>query len=384
MGASNYYDILNVSKNATEQELKKAYRTLTKKYHPDICKEEGAEEKFKEINEAYSVLSDKQKRAQYDQMGHETFTNASKGNYSGGGFGGAGFNADFGGFGDIFDAFFGGSGGGRRGPRGPQSGSDLLMRIQISLRDAALGTSRDVDVMHTEPCPKCDGTGSKNKKIRTCPRCGGSGQERRENRTPFGNFVSMVTCSQCKGRGKIPEDRCSACGGSGHTRVKRNITVSIPAGIDSGMRLRMEGYGEAGEPGAPNGDLFIEVEVIPDENFRRIVDNLETNVVISAANAAVGLKIDIKTIDGREVELRIPAGVQHGMALKISGEGVKRRGRPGDLLVRVKIEIPKNLSNEEKELYMRIVEIEIQKKEKNDKKSGFFQDVVGKMKDSIK
>ncbi|MBN2733636.1 MAG: molecular chaperone DnaJ [Methanomicrobiaceae archaeon] len=384
MGARNYYDILNVSKNATEQEIKKAYRTLTKKYHPDISKEEGAEEKFKEINEAYSVLSDKQKKAQYDQMGHETFTNASKGQYTGGGFGGAGFNSDFGGFGDIFDAFFGGAGGSRRGPRGPQAGADLLMRIQITLKDAALGTSRDVDIMHTEPCPDCDGTGSKTKKTRICPRCGGSGQERRENRTPFGNFVSMVTCSQCQGRGKIPEERCNTCSGTGHSRVKRNITVNIPAGIDTGMRLRMEGYGEAGDPGAPNGDLFIEVEVIPDEHFRRIGDNLETNVVVSAASAAVGFKVDIETIDGREVELKIPAGVQHGTALKIPGEGVKRRGRPGDLLVRVKIEIPKNLTDEEKELYARIIEIESEKKAKGGKKGGFFQDVVGKMKDSIK
>ncbi|MDD4126101.1 MAG: molecular chaperone DnaJ [Methanomicrobium sp.] len=378
MGATNYYDILNVPKTATEQEIKKAYRTLTKKYHPDVSKEEGAEEKFKEINEAYSVLSDKQKKAQYDSMGHETFTNASKGQYSGGGFGGSGFSSDFGGFGDIFDAFFGGAGGGRRGPRGPQAGADLLMRVQITLKDAALGTSRDVDLMHTEPCPECEGTGSKNKKTRTCPRCGGSGQERRENRTPFGNFVSMATCSQCGGRGKIPEERCSACGGSGHTRVKRTITVTIPAGIDTGMRLRMEGYGEAGDAGASNGDLFIEVEVLADENFRRIGENLETGVVISAASAAVGSKVEINTIDGRVVELKIPAGVQHGTALKIAGEGIKRRGRPGDLLVRVKIEIPKNLTDEEKELYNKIVEIESGKKGKNGKKSGFFTDFLKK------
>ncbi|MDD4300051.1 MAG: DnaJ C-terminal domain-containing protein, partial [Methanomicrobium sp.] len=289
-----------------------------------------------------------------------------------------GFSADFGGFGDIFDAFFGGAGGARRGPRGPQPGADLLMRMQITLKDASLGTSRDVDVMHTEPCPECEGTGSKNKKVRICPRCGGSGQERRENRTPFGNFVSMVTCSQCGGRGKIPEERCSACSGSGHTRVKRTITVTIPAGIDTGMRLRMEGYGEAGDPGAPNGDLFIEVEVLSDVKFRRSGDNLETSVTVSAASAAVGSKVDIETIDGRQVELRIPAGVQHGTALKLSGEGIKRRGRPGDLLVRVKIEIPKNLSEEEKELYNRIVEIESKNKGKSGKKSGFFSDFLKK------
>jgi len=383
MGAKNYYDVLNVPKTATEQEIKKAYRTLTKKYHPDICKEEGAEEKFKEINEAYSVLSDSQKRAQYDRMGHETFTNASKGQYSGGGFNGAGFNADFGGFGDIFDAFFGG-GGQRRGPRGPQAGADLLMRLTISLKDAALGTSRDVDVMHTEPCPDCDGTGSTTKKTRTCPRCGGTGQEKRESKTPFGSFVSMVTCSQCGGRGKIPEDRCKTCGGTGHSRVKRTISVAIPAGVDSGMRLRMEGYGEAGDPGAPNGDLYIEIEVLPDPNFRRIGDDLETTVAISAAGAAVGTKVDIQTIDGRDVELKIPAGVQHGTALKIAGEGVKRRGRPGDMLVRVKIEIPKNLNEEEKQLYSRLLEIESGKKPESGKKAGFFKDVFGGKNDKKK
>ncbi|ADN35447.1 chaperone protein DnaJ [Methanolacinia petrolearia DSM 11571] len=382
MGAKNYYDVLNVPKDANEQEIKKAYRTLTKKYHPDVCKEEGAEEKFKEINEAYSVLSDSQKRAQYDHMGHETFTNASKGQYTGGGFGGAGFNADFGGFGDIFDAFFGGGAGQRRGPRGPQPGADLLMRVQVTLKDAVLGTSKDIDVMHTEACEECEGTGSSTKKTRVCPRCGGSGQERRENRTPFGSFVSMTTCSQCRGRGKIPEQTCSKCGGSGHKKVKRTITVNIPAGIESGMRLRMEGYGEAGDPGASNGDLFIEVDVLADSKFKRLGDNLETSVSVSAAGAAVGTKVDITTIDDREVELKVPAGIQHGTALKIPGEGVRRRGRPGDLLVRVNISIPKDLGDEEKELYKRLLEIESEKKDS--KKGGFFQGMMGKKKGSKK
>ncbi|WP_421908991.1 molecular chaperone DnaJ [Methanolacinia petrolearia] len=382
MGAKNYYDVLNVSKDANEQEIKKAYRTLTKKYHPDVCKEEGAEEKFKEINEAYSVLSDSQKRAQYDHMGHETFTNASKGQYTGGGFGGAGFNADFGGFGDIFDAFFGGGAGQRRGPRGPQPGADLLMRVQVTLKDAVLGTSKDIDVMHTEACEECEGTGSSTKKTLVCPRCVGSGQERRENRTPFGSFVSMTTCSQCRGRGKIPEQTCSKCGGSGHKKVKRTITVNIPAGIESGMRLRMEGYGEAGDPGASNGDLFIEVDVLVDSKFKRLGDNLETSVSVSAAGAAVGTKVDITTIDDREVELKVPAGIQHGTALKIPGEGVRRRGRPGDLLVRVNIAIPKDLGDEEKELYKRLLEIESEKKDS--KKAGFFQGMMGKKKGSKK
>jgi len=378
MGAKTYYEILNIPKNASEKEIKKAYRTLTKKYHPDVCKEEGAEEKFKDINEAYSVLSDSQKRAQYDQMGHNVFTSASKGSYQGGGGRGGGFSADFSGFGDIFDTFFGG--GGQRGQRGPQPGNDLLMRVQITLKDAVLGASRDVDVMHTEPCPVCDGTGSATKKTKVCSRCGGSGQERRTNNTPFGQFVSMSTCSQCKGTGKIPEETCRSCTGTGHTTVKRTITISIPAGIDTGMRLRMDGYGEAGEPGAPNGDLFIEIRVIPDKRFIRTGDNLETEVTISPAEAAIGSRKEIKTIEEKIVDLKIPAGVQHGIALKIPGEGVRRRGRPGDLLVRVKIVVPKRLTEEEKELYAKIIELESQKKSS---KMGFFKDVINKVKDNV-
>jgi len=376
MSGKNYYDILNIPRNADEKEIKRAYRSLTKKYHPDINKEEGAEEKFKDINEAYSVLSDAQKRAQYDQLGHDAFTSASKGSYQGGGYGSGGFNADFGGFGDIFDSFFGG---GARGPRGPQRGSDLLMRIQITLREAVFGVDRDIDVMHNEPCPACDGTGSATKKTNVCPRCGGSGQERRANNTPFGQFVSMATCSQCGGSGRIPEERCKTCNGSGHSRVKRTITVNIPAGIDSGMRLRMEGYGEAGDAGAPNGDLFIEVHVTPNPTYTRIGDNLETTADISPAQAVMGTSITITSIDGRKIDLKVPAGVQYNTALKIPGEGVRRRGRPGDLLVRMKIVIPKHPGSQEKELYEQILELEGNKEPGHGSK-GFFQDLKDKMK----
>lgn len=376
MSGKNYYDILNVPRNADEKELKRAYRSLTKKYHPDINKEEDAEEKFKEINEAYSVLSDSQKRAQYDQMGHDTFTSASKGSYQGGGSRSGGFNADVGGFGDIFDSFFGS---GSRGSRGPQSGSDLLMRIQITLQDVVFGVDRDVSVMHNEPCTACDGTGSATKKTNVCPRCGGSGQERRANNTPFGQFVSMATCSLCGGAGRIPEERCKTCNGSGHSRVKRTITVNIPAGVESGMRLRMEGYGEAGDAGAPNGDLFIEMHVAPNSVFTRIGDNLEISAEITPAQAVMGSSITIKTIDGRKIDLKVPTGVQYNMALKISGEGIHRRGRPGDLLVRMKIVVPKHLGSQEKELYEQILELE-GNKESGQGSKGFFKDLKDKIK----
>jgi len=374
MGAGDFYDILGVPRNADEKEIKKAYRNLARKYHPDVCKEPGAEDKFKEINEAYSVLSDADKRAQYDNMGHETFKNASKGSYAGagaGGFGGGGFYTDFSGFGDIFDFF----GGGQR-RAGPQAGADLLMRMTIPLEDAVAGAHRDIDVMHTEPCPACAGTGSETKKQNTCPRCGGSGQMRQASSSPFGQFIRMTTCQQCGGRGTIPERACKECRGTGHTRAKRKVTINIPPGMESGMRLRMEGYGEAGDYGAPNGDLYIEVHVLPHERFTRDGDNLGISIEISPAQAVLGTSIEIETIDKRHIEVKVPAGVQPGTALRVPGEGVKRRGHPGDLMVRVKIVTPRSVSSEEKELYEKILELE----GKGKNRKGFFSGFMGKKK----
>jgi len=372
MGSSDYYDILGVPRNADDKEVKKAYRNLARKFHPDVCKDRGAEEKFKQINEAYSVLSDAQKRAQYDNMGHETYTNASKGSYTGGGGYGGGFSTDFSGFGDIFD-FFGD--GNRRA--GPQPGADLLTRISIPLEDAVAGTDRDIEVMHTEPCPVCAGSGSETKKQNTCPRCGGSGQMRQASQSPFGQFIRMTSCTQCGGKGKIPERVCKDCRGSGHTRAKRKVTIHIPPGMESGMRLRMEGYGEAGDFGAPNGDLFIEVYVQPHERFTRDGDTLETMIEISPAQAVMGTTIEIETIDKRHIEMKVPAGVQFNTALRIPGEGVKRRGHPGELLVRVKIVTPRQPGSEEKELYEKILAIE----GKHGGKKGFFSGFMGKKKE---
>jgi molecular chaperone DnaJ len=372
MGEGDYYDTLGIPRNADEKEIKKAYRNLARKYHPDVCKEKDAEEKFKGINEAYSVLSDEQKRAQYDNMGHETFTNASKGSYTGGGgFGGGGFSTDFSGFGDIFDFF----GGGQR-RSGPQPGADLLMRIQISLEEAVSGADREIDVMHTEPCPACNGSGSETKRLNTCPRCGGSGQMRQAAHSAFGQFIRMTTCTQCGGKGKIPEKVCKECRGSGHSRVKRKVSVHIPAGIDNGMRLRMEGYGEAGDFGAPNGDLFIEVYVKPHDRFVRNGDNLEITIEISPVQAVLGTSVEIETIDKRHIDLKVPSGIQHNTALKISGEGMKRRGKPGDLLVKVKIVTPKSITNEQKELYTKLAELE----GKSGGSGGFFSGIMGKKK----
>nr|WP_319376015.1 molecular chaperone DnaJ [uncultured Methanoregula sp.] len=368
MGA-DYYETLGVPRNADDKEIKKAYRNLARKYHPDVCKEAGAEEKFKTINEAYSVLSDEQKKRQYDNMGHETFTNASKGSYSGSsGYGSGGFSSDFSGFGDIFDFF----GGGQR-RSGPQPGADLLMRIQIKLEDAVAGTDREIEVMHTEPCPACSGSGSETKRLNTCPRCGGSGQMRQAAQSPFGQFIRMTPCTQCEGRGKIPEKVCKDCHGSGHTRVKRKISVHIPAGVDNGMRLRMEGYGEAGDYGAHNGDLFIEIYVQGHDRFVRSGDNLETLIEISPAQAVLGTTVEVETIDKRHIDLHVPAGIQYNTALKIPGEGIKRRGKPGDLLVRIRIVTPKSISTEQKELYQKIADLE----GKNSGGGGFFSGIMG-------
>ena len=371
MGAGDYYDTLGIPRNADDKEVKKAYRNLARKYHPDVCKDKGAEEKFKKINEAYSVLSDEQKKAQYDNMGHETFTNASKGSYTGGGQSGGGFSSDFSGFGDIFDFF----GGGQR-RSGPQPGADLLMRIQIRLEDAVSGMDREIEVMHTEQCTSCSGSGSETKRLNTCPRCGGTGQMRQTANSAFGQFVRMMPCTQCGGKGKNPEKVCKDCRGSGHTRVKRKVSVHIPAGIDNGMRLRMEGYGEAGDYGASNGDLFIEVYVQSHDRFVRAGDNLETTLEISPAQAALGTTMEIETIDKRHIDLKVPAGIQYNSALKLAGEGVKRRGHPGDLLVRVKIVTPKSLSNEQKELYQKLADLE----GSSTGSGGFFSGIMGKKK----
>lgn len=369
MAGEDYYETLGIPRNADDAEIKKAYRNLARKYHPDVCKEPGAEEKFKQINEAYSVLSDEQKKRQYDNMGHENYTNASKGSYTGGGgFGGGGFSADFSGFGDIFDFF----GGGQR-RAGPQRGADLLMRIQVRLEDAVAGADRDIEVMHSEPCTACSGSGSETKKLKTCPRCGGSGQIRQATSSPFGQFIRMTPCTQCEGRGKIPEKVCGKCRGSGHSRVKRKISVHIPAGIDNGMRLRMEGYGETGDYGAQNGDLFIEVYVLPHDRFTRSADNLEITIEITPAQAVLGTSIDIETIDKRHIDLKVPAGVQYNTALKIGGEGIRRRGKPGDLLAKVKIVTPRSVTSEQKELYAKIAELE----GKNQSSGGFFSNIMG-------
>jgi molecular chaperone DnaJ len=253
------------------------------------------------------------------------------------------------------------------------------MRIDVTLRDAVFGKDREIEVMHAEPCSACDGSGSETKKTKSCPKCGGSGQVRQATKTPFGNFIRQSTCDLCHGKGKIAEKPCSKCKGSGNEKVRRKVSVHVPPGVDTGMRLRLEGYGEAGDHGAPNGDLYIEIHVKPEPRFRRDGDNLLTKLQVSPAQAVLGTTVDVTTIDERHLEVKVPAGTQGGRKLRISGEGIRKRGRPGDLLVEIEVVIPKHVTGEQRELYEKILELEGKKKVTNagNEKKGFFESILG-------
>ena len=382
MAKRDYYEVLGLSKGASAAEIKKAYRKLSKQYHPDINKEEGAEEKFKEITEAYEVLSDDNKKAQYDQFGHAAFGNGGQGGFGGaGGFGGGfqGFSGGFDDLGDIFSSFFGG-GGGRRNPNAPRQGEDLLQRMHISFEESVFGTKKTIKLRKDVECDHCHGTGAKDSSsVTTCQRCHGTGQEAVIQDTPFGRMQSQRTCSECQGRGKIIKDKCAHCFGKGYNNREVEYEVEIPAGISSGQRVRLQGKGGAGENGGPAGDLFIEVSVPEDSYFHREDDDIYTKLTLSPAQAALGTKIDVRTLTG-EIELTVPAGTQHGRKFRLAGKGVKNvmgYGQ-GDHYIVVSIEIPKNLSTRERELYMELAKL---KNEKVNEDESFLDKVSRKSKD---
>lgn len=347
----DYYDVLGVSKHATDAEIKKAYRALAKKYHPDMNKSPDAADKFKEIGEAYEVLSDPQKRATYDQYGH-----AGMDPNFGSGFGtGSGFGFDD--LGDIFSSFFGGGFGGRSSGqssrRGPARGSDRFMSMNIEFMEAVKGTSKTLHLSMDEDCPHCHGSGAESEQdVSVCPRCHGSGQVTMQQRTPLGVYQSVTACPDCGGSGKIIRKPCSVCHGKGYQSRKVDVDVRIPAGIMSGQQLRVSGKGERGEQGGPHGDLIIEINVRPHQYFTRSGNNIELTVPISVVDATLGTKIDVPTVDG-PVSLTIPAGTQPGTKFRMRGKGVRdlRTRQPGDQLVEVKIEVDKRLSRDEKALY---------------------------------
>lgn len=376
----DYYEVLGVQKGASEEDLKKAYRQLAKKYHPDLNPgDKTAEQKFKEVNEAYEVLSDKDKRARYDQFGFagvDPNYGAGAGGSAGyGGFGGAGF--DFGDLGDIFSDFFGGFGGGTSGrranPNAPRRGSDLHTSCTIGFFEACKGTQKEVVVNRQEACSECHGTGAANgQEPQTCPECGGSGQVRVTQRTPLGSISTSRPCSRCQGKGKIVTDPCRKCGGSGRMRTSRKLEINIPAGIDDGQTLAVRGQGDGGVNGGPAGDLNVTINVRPDALFKRDGYDIWCEFPLTYAQAVFGDELTVPTIDGK-VKYTIPEGTQPGTVFRLKGKGVQNingRGR-GDQYVEVTVEVPKNLNRAQKEA-LRQYDSLMSDERQYEKRKGFF------------
>jgi molecular chaperone DnaJ len=386
MTKRDYYEILGVNKNASKDDIKKAYRKLALKYHPDKNKSPGAEEKFKEISEAYGVLSDANKRSQYDRFGHagidsrytqeDIFKNINFDDI----FGDLGFG---GGFGSIFDMFFGGmGGGGRRAGRGPVRGADLQYRLNISLEQAANGFEAKFNVNRDELCPVCHGSKAKpGTNPKTCVSCGGSGQAKRSRSTPFGAFTTVTTCPTCKGEGQVVDTPCSECRGRGtHSKVEK-ITLKIPPGVDSGTHLRVSGKGDAGGKGARPGDLYVLISVKPHSIFERHNNDVYMELPLSFPEAALGAEVEVPTLNGK-LKLKIPPGTQSNTVFRMRGKGIQRlhaRGH-GDQHVKVTVKVPEYLSQEEKTLIQRLGEID----DMAEKKKGLFNRVDRKLKDTFK
>ena len=355
MNKRDYYEVLGVSKTATDAEIKSAFRKLAKKYHPDVSTEENAAEKFKECQEAYAVLSDPNKRKQYDQFGHAAFQGAQGG---GGGFS----NFDFGDMSDIFDDLFGGLGGGfggfsgftntgsRRGAKGPRKGNDVLYRMTIDFEDAVYGTKKDIKLDVTDTCPDCDGKGGFNEE--TCPTCRGSGTITSEQRTMFGSFLTKTTCSACHGTGTTFQKKCNTCHGNGTITKNKTITVNIPAGIDTDNRLRVAGKGEAGTNGGRPGDLYIEFTVREHEFFERDEDDIYIDLPLTITEAVLGCKKEIPTLYGN-VTLTIPAGTSTNDKLRLKGKGVENVStkKKGDMYVVANVMIPEKLNRDQKKIF---------------------------------
>ncbi|UTR14364.1 molecular chaperone DnaJ [Salipaludibacillus sp. LMS25] len=341
MSKRDFYDVLGVNKGASEAEIKKAYRKLARQYHPDVNKEADAEDKFKEVKEAYDTLSDSQKRAHYDQFGH---TDPNQG--FGGGAGG-----DFGGFSDIFDMFFGG-GGGRRDPNAPRQGADMQYTMTLDFKEAVFGKETDIEIPREEECDTCLGSGAKpGTRPETCQHCGGSGQLNVEQNTPFGRVVNRRVCHHCEGTGKFVKNKCRTCGGQGKVKKRKKIHVKIPAGVDTGQQIRVSGQGESGVNGGPPGDLFVVFNVKGHEFFKRDGDDIFCEMPMTFVQAALGDEIEVPTLNGK-VKLKVPAGTQTGTHFRLRGKGVPNvhgRGQ-GDQHIQMKVITPKKLTERQKEL----------------------------------
>ncbi len=361
---NNYYETLGVSKTATQDEIKKAFRKKAHELHPD--KAGGDEAKFKEANEAYQILGNEDKRKQYDQYGSSAFSGQGFGGTGmnwedfmrqaqSGGFAGGGFNVDFGDLGDIFSDVFGfGSARGGRGRRSrTRDGEDIEIELSVDFKDAVFGTEREIRLEHIGICEKCHGNGAEpGTRISECARCNGSGAITHTQRTMLGTFQTRSACPECGGEGKRPESPCKACRGEGRAHQKEDVRIKIPAGIDNGQRIRISGRGNAGRNGGGAGDLYVRVRVREDSRFVREGDDIITEERISIPQAVLGDSIEVQTVHG-PVKLKVPSGTQSGKVFKLSGKGIPRlnRGGTGDHLVRIMVDIPSKLSRRQKKLF---------------------------------
>lgn len=352
----DYYQTLGVPRDADTRQIKRAYRDLARKYHPDVNKEPGAEDRFKEINRAYEVLSEPETRARYDRFGEAGVSSAA----------GAGY-PDFGdmGFSEIFESFFSGFAGGGMGQqtaqrRGPVRGEDLRLDLKLKFKEAVFGGKKEIRIPHLEACKVCNGTGAKlGTRPRTCSTCSGSGQVRRATRTPFGSFTQVSVCPTCSGEGQVIEDKCETCGGAGRKQETKKLEITIPAGVDNGTRLRVSKEGDAGLRNGPPGDLYVYLFVKEDPDFKRDGLNILSEIKISYLQAILGCSAPVNTVDG-PVELTIPAGTQPGTVLTLESHGVPKLGNPvsrGDHLITVLIDIPTRITAEERELLERLAKI---------------------------
>jgi len=368
MNKKDYYEVLGVQKGASQDEIKSAFRRLAKKYHPDVSKEENAAEKFKEVQEAYSVLSDDAKRKQYDQFGHAAFNGAGPGAGGFGGFGGFGGAGGFdfsGDYEDIFDTIFSGFGfgGGRsKASNRAQRGNDTLTRIQVTFEEAVFGCKKELEITSMEKCDECNGKGGSGEE--TCDNCHGSGTVTSEQRTILGSFLTKTTCPKCNGRGKTLKNTCSICSGTGRVKKKKTIEVDVPKGIATGMRRRISGKGEAGINGGPNGDLYIEFTVKDHEFFVREDDDIYLEVPLTITESLLGCKKEIPTLYGN-VKLTVDAGCENGKTERMKGKGINSEvtHRKGDMYIVYKVTIPKKLTKEQKDLIERLSKTDIETNE---------------------
>ena len=354
--ARDYYEILGISRDADKEEIKRAYRRLARKYHPDVNSEPGADEKFKEINRAYEVLSEPEMRSRFDRFGEAGVSSGA----------GAGFSdmGDMGGFADIFESFFtgfaGNAGQTSRRRNGPSRGDDLRLDLKLEFREGIFGGEKEIRIPHLENCATCSGTGAKpGTKARACSTCSGSGQVRRATRTPFGSFTQVSVCPTCNGDGQVVEEKCETCNGLGRKQETKKLKITIPAGVDNGTRLRVSKEGDAGLRGGPPGDLYVYLFIEEDLEFHRDGINIRSEIKISYLQAILGYRLEINTVDG-PTELMIPPGTQPNTVLTMENHGVPKLGNPvsrGDYLITVLIDIPTKVTPDERELLEKLAKI---------------------------